>query len=267
MHPCGGCRGEGGGVKARTRRSLLGGCSATPGCSTGSGARCASASEMCCDVCLGCLHPLSPASVQRCGGGPQAGPRQNDLLSRASGHRPTHRRAWSGRGVPNKAVDRPIGRGRRAEAHDDEKSHRAHDRCSGRLKASGCRSDPPPPPPIGPGLLLQTVGQGCIPQRRPQKRLDRRLEEVAKAVGGGYCRLQMPLSLALAVRETVAGRRRGRPGGRGGSPLPMRRGGGGPKPPVRSGWAGNARSGRRLAAGRPSGAGGGGGRGAPATEV
>ena len=34
--------------------------------------------------------------------------------------------------------------------------------------------------------------------RRPQKRLDRQLEEVAKAVGGGYCRLQMPLKLHLA---------------------------------------------------------------------
>ena len=41
----------------------------------------------------------------------------------------------------------------------------------------------------------------------PQKRFDRRLEEVAKAVGGGYCRLQMPLK--LAVRETVAGHRLG----------------------------------------------------------
>ena len=28
---------------------------------------------------------------------------------------------------------------------------------------------------------------------------------MAKAVGGGYCRIQMPLKLALAVRETVAG--------------------------------------------------------------
>ena len=36
-----------------------------------------------------------------------------------------------------------------------------------------------------------------------------RLEEVAEVVGGGYCRLQMPLKLALAVRETVAGRRLG----------------------------------------------------------
>ena len=52
------------------------------------------------------------------------------------------------------------------------------------------------------------------PQRQPQQRLDRRLEEVAQAVGGGYCRLQMPLRPALGVRGTVAGRPRG-----GGSPL------------------------------------------------
>ena len=51
--------------------------------------------------------------------------------------------------------------------------------------------------------------EGKGPQRRPQERLDRRLEEVFKAVGGGYCRLQMPLRLALAFRETVAGHRRG----------------------------------------------------------
>ena len=36
-----------------------------------------------------------------------------------------------------------------------------------------------------------------------------RLEKVAKAVGGGYGRLQMPLNLALGVRETVAGHRPG----------------------------------------------------------
>ena len=35
--------------------------------------------------------------------------------------------------------------------------------------------------------------------------MGRRLEQVAKAVGGGYCRLQMPLRLALGVRGTVAG--------------------------------------------------------------
>ena len=55
------------------------------------------------------------------------------------------------------------------------------------------------------------------PQGRPQRRLDRRLEEVAKAVGGGYCRLQMPLRLALGVRGTGAGHRLGalKGGGRG----------------------------------------------------
>ena len=51
--------------------------------------------------------------------------------------------------------------------------------------------------------------EGKGPQRRPQKRLDRRLEEGTKAAGGGYCRFQMRLKLALGVRETVAGR----PGG------------------------------------------------------
>ena len=38
-------------------------------------------------------------------------------------------------------------------------------------------------------------------QRGPQKRLDRRFEEVADAVGGGYCRLQMPLKLVLAFEH------------------------------------------------------------------
>ena len=54
------------------------------------------------------------------------------------------------------------------------------------------------------------------PQRRPHKRLGRRLEEVAKAVGGGYCRLQMPLRPALGVTGTVAGHRLGALGGGGG---------------------------------------------------
>ena len=61
--------------------------------------------------------------------------------------------------------------------------------------------------------------EGKGPQRRPQKRLDRRLEEVAEAVGGGYCRLQMPLRLALGIRETVAGKRLGALEGGGGGPL------------------------------------------------
>ena len=51
--------------------------------------------------------------------------------------------------------------------------------------------------------------RGASEGEGPQRRLDRRLEEVAKVIGGGYCRLQMPLSLALAVRGTVAGRRLG----------------------------------------------------------
>ena len=65
------------------------------------------------------------------------------------------------------------------------------------------------------------------PRRRPQRRLGRRLEGVAKAVGGGYCRLQMPLKLALGVRGTVAGHRLGALGNP--PPLPMHpwRGGGG----------------------------------------
>ena len=41
------------------------------------------------------------------------------------------------------------------------------------------------------------ASEGKGPQRRPQKRLGRRLEEVAKAVAGGYCRLQMPLRPAF----------------------------------------------------------------------
>ena len=35
------------------------------------------------------------------------------------------------------------------------------------------------------------------------------MEEVAKAVGGGYCRLRMPLKLAFVLSETVAGHRLG----------------------------------------------------------
>ena len=62
--------------------------------------------------------------------------------------------------------------------------------------------------------------EGKGPQRRPQRRLGRRLEEVAKAVGGGYCRSQMPLRLALGVRGTVAGHRLGALEGGTGVPAP-----------------------------------------------
>ena len=56
-------------------------------------------------------------------------------------------------------------------------------------------------------LVFRDESEEKGPRRRPQQRVDRRLEEVAEAVGGGYCRLQMPLRPALAVRGTVAGHR------------------------------------------------------------
>ena len=61
--------------------------------------------------------------------------------------------------------------------------------------------------PGGPSRRDASEGNGS--RRRPQRRLGRRLEEVAKAVGGGNCRLPMPLRLALGVRGTVAGHRLG----------------------------------------------------------
>ena len=60
-----------------------------------------------------------------------------------------------------------------------------------------------------PGLRPSGAVEGKGPQRRFQQRLGRRLEGVAEAVGGGYCRLHMPLRRALGVRGTVAGRRLG----------------------------------------------------------
>ena len=70
------------------------------------------------------------------------------------------------------------------------------------------------------GAAGRDVLEGKGPQRRPQQPFDRRLEEVAKAVGGGYCWLQIPLKLALGVRETVAGHRPGALEGEGGTPPP-----------------------------------------------
>ena len=66
--------------------------------------------------------------------------------------------------------------------------------------------------------------QGCIrregaPKAAPEQ-LDRRLEEVARAVGGGYCRLQMPLKLAQGVRGTVVGHGLRAPEGWGGTSPP-----------------------------------------------
>ena len=71
------------------------------------------------------------------------------------------------------------------------------------------------------GGQVRDASEGGGPQRGPQKRLDRRLEGVAKAVGGGYFRLQMPLKLALGVWGTVAGHRLGAlEGGQGGGVPP-----------------------------------------------
>ena len=57
--------------------------------------------------------------------------------------------------------------------------------------------------------LSRVALKGKGPRRQSQKRLDRRLQDVSKAVGGGYCRLQLPLRLALNVRGTVPGHRLG----------------------------------------------------------
>ena len=65
--------------------------------------------------------------------------------------------------------------------------------------------------------------EGKGPQRQPQKRVDRQLEEVAKRLEA----VTVPYKchgMALAVRETVAGRRLGAGGG-GAPPLPMYPGG------------------------------------------
>ena len=81
--------------------------------------------------------------------------------------------------------------------------------------------------PSNVGTLLQVSqggGGGGRDVLEGKGRLDRRLEEVAEAVGGGYCRLQMPLKLALGVRGTVTGHRLGALDGGGG-------GGTSPSPP------------------------------------
>ena len=68
--------------------------------------------------------------------------------------------------------------------------------------------------------LPRDASEGKGPQRWPQRRLDRRLEEVATAVGGGYCRLQMPFRLVFGVRGQWLGIGWA-PWGGGGPPLLM----------------------------------------------
>ena len=65
-------------------------------------------------------------------------------------------------------------------------------------------------------------GQGCNRKEGTSEAVRQAVGGVAKAVRGGYCRLQMPLKLALAVREAVAGHRLGAlEGGGVPPPLPM----------------------------------------------
>ena len=85
--------------------------------------------------------------------------------------------------------------------------------CLGRSGLSGAE---------GRGAPARDALEGKGLPRRPQRRLGRRLEEVAKAVAGGYCRLQMPLRLALGATEAVFGPRLGAlEGGRGGNFSPF----------------------------------------------
>ena len=116
----------------------------------------------------------------------------------------------------------------------------AHGRPWGRAGGGGGRGHAPShgrgpswtDPTHGPQWGSRTgARQGCIRREgsEGQRRLGRRLEEVAKAVGGGYCRLQMPLRPALGVRGAVAGRRLGALEGRG-TPHPMHPWGTGPSP-------------------------------------
>ena len=58
-------------------------------------------------------------------------------------------------------------------------------------------------------IRVRDALEGKGRQRQVQRRSDRRLEEVAKAVGGGYCRLPTLLKLAPAVSETAPGHRLG----------------------------------------------------------
>ena len=70
--------------------------------------------------------------------------------------------------------------------------------------------------PGGGGPLSRCEGGGeCI---RSEGTSEAAPEAVRQAVGGGYGRLQVPLRLAVAVRETVAGHRLGALKGGGGPP-------------------------------------------------
>ena len=58
-------------------------------------------------------------------------------------------------------------------------------------------------------------------RRRPRSSWAGGWRRLPKRFGGGYCRLQMPLRLALGVRGTVGGRKLGASEGGGGPPPPL----------------------------------------------
>ena len=75
----------------------------------------------------------------------------------------------------------------------------------------------------GTGLTRSTTRyalEGKGPRRRPLRRLDGRLEEAAKAVGGRLLSVTNAIEAALGVRGTVAGHRLGALEGGGGGGLP-----------------------------------------------
>ena len=127
-------------------------------------------------LCLGGHHTrkTAPLTPRRGGGGGGKGG-VSRVVAQATGGKVVGRQFLAG-------TDQSEGRGGWAEAD-----------------WQGC-----PSPQRGGGGLTRVALEGEGPQRRPQKRLDRRFEEVARAVGGGYCRLPMRLNMAFAVTETVA---------------------------------------------------------------
>ena len=71
---------------------------------------------------------------------------------------------------------------------------------------------------FGEGRATELSPLSCHPNARSS--LANPPQGCIRTVGGGYCRLQMPLKLALAARETVAGHRLAPwKGGRGYIPL------------------------------------------------
>ena len=96
---------------------------------------------------------------------------------------------WGAHGVWMSRPSQRTGRQGAGQARAVDAAGAAH--CD---REQGDRRPPPPPPPAAtsapsaPGnqrlKALRAAAEGKGPQRRPQQRLDRRLEEVAKAVGG-----------------------------------------------------------------------------------